>query len=139
MESRDWWVEVPYHTQNFNFKWAPSNYGYRYDRLSDSSCSVKQCLNHFEGHKEITTKNQLIKNLKIYAETNKINLFDITPITFYLDLCEDSCEFQLNKFCSFFYKNLPKDHPKPDNIKKAIYDLKKNLKPIMSTFVAEKS
>ena len=50
-------------------------------------------MNFFEGHKEITTKSGLIKNLKTYCETHKINLWDITPVTFNLDLNDESCEF----------------------------------------------
>ena len=67
-----------------------SNYNFKYERLSKH---VKQCVNFFEGHKEITTKSGLIKNLKTYCETHKINLFDITPVTFNLDLNDESCEF----------------------------------------------
>ena len=86
----------------------PTNYGIKFERLNGGLNGIKQVVNHFEQHKEISTKSGLIKNLQIYCETNKLNLFDITPVTFLIDLQDDNCEAQLGKFVSFFLKNNPK-------------------------------
>jgi len=38
--------------------------------------------NHFEGHRELTTKDALVLNLKSQLHHDGENLFDYTPITF---------------------------------------------------------
>jgi hypothetical protein len=53
-----------------NFKWQQSNKGYRYEKLTGNP-SFKQVVNHFEYHKDITTKSGLIKNMASYCEVKK--------------------------------------------------------------------
>lgn len=48
---------------------------YNYDRMTGDENCVRECVNHFEFHKEITTKNGFIKNLKKYGKLNIINPF----------------------------------------------------------------
>ena len=52
----------------------------------------KQLLNHFEFHREITTKSGIIKNLTSFCEYSRMNVFDITPLTFLLNLDDKNCE-----------------------------------------------
>lgn len=92
LDTREWWSESVAHNSLYNLKWQETYFSFKYERLNGGISGVKQCVNHFEGHKEITTKNLLIKNLKIYCETNKINMFSITPVTFVIDLDDDACE-----------------------------------------------
>lgn len=138
LDSREWWSESAPHNSLYNLKWQETYFNFKYERLNGGVSGVKQCVNHFEGHKEITTKNLLIKNLKLYCETNKINMFSITPVTFVIDLDDDACEVQITKFASFFIKNMPKTQNKPENVKKAINDFKKRLKPIMNFINSDK-
>lgn len=42
-------------------------------------------INHFECNEEITTKDNLIRNLTLYCQTNKIEVFNVTPLTFVID------------------------------------------------------
>ena len=67
----------------FNFKWIPFSKTVRFDQLSFSQT---QLVNHFEYHAEITSKDNLFKNMLSYAELNKINIFDYVPLTFVVDV-----------------------------------------------------
>lgn len=62
--------------------------------------------------------------MKFFCETNKLYLFDITPITFLLDLQDENCEIQLGSFANFFYKNQPPTYPKIENLRKQVNDFK---------------
>lgn len=58
-------------------------------------------LNHLEGHKEITRKNELLQNLKRQLQHDKENIFDYTPISFQVSIPEGkygSLDFFLQKF-----------------------------------------
>jgi hypothetical protein len=55
-------------------------------------------VNHFEFHQEITTKDLLFKNLKAYAELNKINVFDYLPLTFLVDVDSQTYIPDIEKF-----------------------------------------
>ncbi|EGR27130.1 tubulin-tyrosine ligase family protein, putative [Ichthyophthirius multifiliis] len=70
----------------------------------------------------------MVKNLKLYCETSKIFLFNITPITFTIDLSDDACVLHLTQFASYFYKLNP-NKPK-SNTQKLIKELINNLKSI---------
>lgn len=102
METRENWRVIESHSTAYNFRWCPVSDGVRFDRLG---VGIKQLLNHFEFHKELTCKYTLIKNLKLYCESNKINLFSITPLTFLIDLDDENCYQSIRRFCKFFYKN----------------------------------
>ena len=71
LETREWWKETTPHNSVFNFKWLATSNQIKFERLKNNVNSPKQCVNYFEGHREITTKSGLIKNLKIFCETNK--------------------------------------------------------------------
>ena len=45
-------------------------------------------LNHFEGHKELTRKDDLLNNLKTQLNHEQENLFDYTPISFHVHILE---------------------------------------------------
>ena len=125
METRgDCWQEVPINAVFFNFKWHQNNKNYQYEKLCLNS-NMKQIVNHFEFHKEISSKAGLIKNLAFYCEQNKMNLFDITPITFILDLNKEDCDTTLQSFINFYYKNMPVEMQKPENMKKQYLDIPK--------------
>lgn len=46
-------------------------------------------VNHFEAHHEITTKNELFKNLKSYNDERGQNAFSTIPLTFCLKISAD--------------------------------------------------
>ena len=70
---RDHWEETTSANTLFNFKWIQDNKGYHYERvIPDAVC--RQLLNHFEFHKEISTKSGLIENLAQYCDVNYLNI-----------------------------------------------------------------
>ena len=81
------------------------------------SFTKKRIINHFEFNEEISTKDQLIRNLQIYCETKKMEVFSITPITFIIDFDDEYCEYNIKQFLSFFLKN----DPRKSNSKKGVW------------------
>lgn len=64
---RDHWEETSGANTLFNFIWKQDNKGYHYERIiPDNIC--RQCFNHFEFHREISTKSGLIENMAMYCE-----------------------------------------------------------------------
>ena len=45
-------------------------------------------VNHFEFHREITTKSHLLTNLTQFCDKNGLNVFNLTPPTFLINLNE---------------------------------------------------
>ncbi|KAL4506836.1 hypothetical protein ABPG72_001257 [Tetrahymena utriculariae] len=132
LKSREWWCEYNSETQqgSYNFRWTQGIQGIKYEKLNSNG--AKQCVNHFEEHREISQKDNLVKNLKLFCETNKISLFSITPCTFLIDLNDDSCELQITKFANFFCKHHPKSEY-IENSKKMIAEFKKNIRQIFQS------
>lgn len=95
----DCWKEVPNTNFMFHFKWMPTSSAFRFTQLS--YCQ-KQMVNHFEFHQEVTTKDLLFKNLKAYAELNKINVFDYIPLTFLVDVDSQTYSPDIEKFSRCF-------------------------------------
>jgi len=94
--TRPYWKEVVNSSSAFNFKWQPTDQGINFETLR--LLKQKQMINHVEGKEEITTKDGLLKNLLAYCELNKLNAFDITPLTFILDLDSPTYAADLSKF-----------------------------------------
>lgn len=148
MRNREWWVE---HTSNsetvhpassgFNFRWSQTIQGIKYERLNGVSAgggmqyaNLRQCVNHFEEHREISEKDGLVRNLKLFCETNKLALFSITPATFLIDLNDDACELQVTKFANFFNKHNPNANELTAGAKKTtVAEFKKNISPLFSS------
>jgi hypothetical protein len=62
-------------------------------------------VNHFPNHFDLSDKCNLISNLKAHCENRKMHLFDITPLTFVVDLSLEGAEMELLRFASFFIKH----------------------------------
>lgn len=63
-------------------------------------------INHLEGHRELTTKDNLVINLKAQLQHEYENLFDYTPVTFHVNIPDgkqSSLEQFFKKFLSFYY------------------------------------
>ncbi len=107
-------------------KWQQTYRGYKYDKLI-SNPNIKQLVNHFEFHKEISTKNGLIRSLGSFCSVkfivvyfnvekeNKLYLSEITPITFSFNM-DDEVNFDndMQRFAQFFINNFsnPNFYPK---------------------------
>lgn len=67
----------------YNFKWKPTSGGIKYDMISKHG--LKQLVNHVKGHGQLTTKDNLFLNMKLYYETQKLNIYEVLPLTIVLD------------------------------------------------------
>ena len=64
--SRSNWKECYSSTSNVNFRWYPFSKGIKFE---DYSTNFNMIVNHYEFHGEITTKNDIVKNI------GRLNLF----------------------------------------------------------------
>ncbi len=67
MSSRYWWVDVGNSNAPAQFKWTPCSIKMDFRNLTDSKGTRKMIVNHFENHKEITRKDDLIRNLTAFS------------------------------------------------------------------------
>jgi hypothetical protein len=49
----------------------------------------------------------MFRNLSEYCEAQKIDVFDIVPLTFVLNFSDSQCEQNLNSFLNLFDKAMP--------------------------------
>jgi len=61
-----------------------------------SAINSRQLVNHYENHHLITEKFNLLQQLQKQADVHKENVFDLTPITFYVDMPNVSKESSYN-------------------------------------------
>jgi hypothetical protein len=94
------WEETNDFDTLFNFKWHPISKGIKFEMVNTHG--TRQLVNHFENHDCITTKDQLFKNMLLYCETKKLNVFDFTPITFILEVDSTNYVYELEKFITYF-------------------------------------
>lgn len=59
-------------------------------------------VNHIEGHTEITTKNELFKNVKNFFDERNMNAFHAMPITFCLKINPEKNDNSIKKQLSPF-------------------------------------
>ena len=59
-----------------------------------------------------------------FSESNKMNVFDITPVTYVLDLSKEDCDLLINSFIKFFEINMPQ-HMRKNYVPKLCLDIKK--------------
>lgn len=106
-------------------------------KLSTISQFISNQFNLIVTNRVISDKTNLITNLKSYAEYRKLMLWEITPLTFIVNLQEEDAELQLAKFASFFLKNIPKSK-RPENAKKIASDWKNRVKQLIVNPIQEK-
>ena len=78
--------------------WRPVSQSIKYDLVQGN----KQVVNHYEFHREISTKDKLLLNLQAYCLENKLNLYDIIPPTFLLDFGSEDIEKDISTFLRYF-------------------------------------
>lgn len=66
-----YWRETNQIKGVIHFKWQQNTKEFKYERLN-SNALYKQIVNHFEFHREISTKAGLFKNLKVFCEVSTI-------------------------------------------------------------------
>lgn len=86
-----------------HFQWSDISQRVKFDRMRHTA-QQRQLVNHFEGHKELSSKTRLLKNLSNICRREQIYLHDIVPITFIVDYQSDSFESDMEDFLSFFVR-----------------------------------
>lgn len=74
LQNKSNWIEIenePFQYCDFNFNWQPTSFYLKYERIFSQRDS-KVLVNHFEFHKELTSKYKLIKNLEAFAKTSRV-------------------------------------------------------------------
>jgi hypothetical protein len=67
LDGRPWWIELPNTSPAFNFKWQPISWGIKFDSLN-TTAGIKQIVNHFEFHIELSKKSNVFINMQLQAE-----------------------------------------------------------------------
>lgn len=67
-----------------------------------SKHGLKQLVNHVNGHHQLTTKDRLFLNLKQYYESQKLNIYDVVPLTMVLDYLKDDVGEKVEQFLNVF-------------------------------------
>lgn len=98
MLSPGWEPADDHYDSLYNFKWKPTSGGIKYDMISKHG--LKQLVNHVKGHGQLTTKDNLFINLKAYYETQKMNIYDVVPLTIVLDYLKDDVGDRVEQFLS---------------------------------------
>ncbi len=111
---------------------------YRFEKLNYNG-NLRRLVNHFEFHRELTNKSLLIKNLTTFCEEHKLNIFDITPLTFILDIEERSWEMDSRLFVEFFKRHMPIKHLQIDKNYKNRIDIRKKIRYNQNSDLATKS
>ncbi|CAD8195618.1 unnamed protein product [Paramecium octaurelia] len=110
MQKRKNWQESE--NNLIHFQWNMNDKNFKYLTLSQSYIQI---VNHLPNHRELTMKCNLIRNLKQFCQSNKRYVWDVTPLSFIIDLY--SQERNLNRVLqefTYFYEQF-----KPSNDKKS--------------------
>lgn len=70
-----------------------------------------------------------------FIKQNRIDLFDLTPITFVLDLDKEDCDINFQNFLQFYMANLPKSM---ESLKKPISEVRKKFRSYIPMPVYDK-
>ncbi|KAL4455740.1 hypothetical protein ABPG74_003150 [Tetrahymena malaccensis] len=109
LETRVLLQEVDEVYPEVNFEWHPFSRPIQFSKLGTKGevQLTKKVVNHFEYHHEITTKSNLVKNMKNYCAENKLDVFEFTPITFEINIDSNSFMNEMKTFLQYYMKNLP--------------------------------
>ncbi|EAR91279.1 tubulin-tyrosine ligase family protein (macronuclear) [Tetrahymena thermophila SB210] len=109
LETRVLLQEVDEVCPEVNFEWHPFSRPIQFSKLGTKGeiQLTKKVVNHFEYHHEITTKSNLVKNMKNYCAENKLDVFEYTPITFEINVDSNSFMNEMRTFLQYYMKNLP--------------------------------
>jgi hypothetical protein len=107
LQNTDWIEGNSLNLFEANFIWQPFLKNMIFRKLGAGTSP--QILNHFEYHSEISNKFSLFRNLSSHCEANDIELTQIVPATFVIDLKSKKLNSQLNTFVHFFRSLINKD------------------------------
>ena len=120
-EHRENWQLAPesFKLDQINLIWAPMSNQINFNEINKDNKNIT-LMNHYEFHTQLSNKLKMFKNLLIYCEENKYDLFSFVPLTI---LIEYQSPFFLNQFQNFSFifnnissflseRGLPKDNKK---------------------------
>ena len=120
-EHRENWQLAPesFKLDQINLVWAPMSNQINFNEINKDTKNIT-LMNHYEFHTQLSNKLKMFKNLLIYCEENKYDLFSFVPLTI---LIEYQSPFFLNQFQNFSFifnnissflseRGLPKDNKK---------------------------
>ena len=94
------WEETNSFDKLYNFKWQPFSRGIKFESVN--SFGIRQLVNHLPNHQLLTTKHQLFESMAVWCEQKRLNVFDFVPVTFTLQMDNQYCCQELDKFLSVF-------------------------------------
>ena len=97
---------------------------------------MKQAANHFEYHHEISKKDTIFFNLSDYCASKSLNVFDYTPLSFFLNLNSVNFERDFERFLAIF-NHYEKNRENPSIFKMSDIDL--NFKSRRKTYHTDKN
>ncbi|CAD8109961.1 unnamed protein product [Paramecium primaurelia] len=107
LSKRNEWISTNNKNDSLiNFRWQQTQKGYQYDKLLPGN-KVKQVVNHFEFHQEISQKSNLFRNLSQYCEENQLDILSFVPLTFVLDFTNEKADVYLLQFLQYYENNAP--------------------------------
>ena len=80
-----WWREAKEIKGIINFKWQQNTREFKYERMT-ANALYKQIVNHFEFHREISTKAGLVKNLKSYCQVKNLFFLNFDFFFFFINV-----------------------------------------------------
>lgn len=122
----EFWEETNKADPHYHFKWTPVGSSIKYEsvgrevQITTSSMGLSQgnphefdfhpchvqIVNHVEGHGSISEKHRLFANLSRYCDKLNENVFDIVPLTYFIE-CDFKSQKQYSKtmvqFMNAFY------------------------------------
>ena len=86
-------------SDKINLIWSPMSFQINYNEINKEVNNIT-LVNHYEYQNQLSNKLKMFKNLLIYCEENKYDLFSIVPLTI---LIEYQSPLFLHQFASFSY------------------------------------
>ena len=101
-QHRENWQLAPesFKSDKINLIWSPMSFQINYNEINKESINTNTLVNHYEFQNQLSNKLKMFKNLLIYCEENKYDLFSFVPLTI---LIEYQSPYFLNQFSSFSY------------------------------------
>jgi hypothetical protein len=101
MEKKLNWMEGNYSAPNdAQFIWHPTSKNVKFRRLAPYLSP--QIVNHFEFHNELSNKANLLDNLTSFCKKNNLEINEMMPVTFGIDLKSKRLNSQILLFVSYF-------------------------------------
>ena len=99
------WDEVPQTYSVIHFKWQQNQVGFNYDKMIGEGFYLKEAVNQFEFHNELTSKIGLVRSL--LKNQSCENTFQMLPLVFVLNFEERGWEVDIASFVEYYNAHCP--------------------------------